>query len=153
MQLIKYELLRSINIQIPITNSGVAGQQVQFPDQPYLRNKKIVSIMASGAAFSPNSSQANLFYNFVSTSAPYPCFLTFYDSDGKQFIQNMPVIDLMVINYIDSTNLANNFIYNTDGILTFNPTAIVWPKSYMYFPAGVGFSNRTACFNVYYLND
>lgn len=109
--------------------------------------------MCSTSLFDPVSSNQNLFYNFAATGATNPAFLTFYDQNGVQFVQNMPVFDLYVGCFYDSVNLADSLVYNGDGQIQFEPRVIVWPKSYLWFPLGVGFANKSAVFNVYYLND
>ena len=150
MQFVPFENVGCVNINLPIPNSGSPGQQVQFNDYPYLREKKILAIVPSQQAFDPNSSKANFWFAWASTFRSNPAFLTLYDTSGVQFVQNMPVIDLFVSNYIDSTNLSNNFAHNMDGVLTFDPRVVVWTKSFLWFPAGVGVSNRNAIFNVFY---
>jgi hypothetical protein len=125
----------------------------QFPDIPFLREKYITGIALSTAAAGITSGKSNLGY-WIPASTSYSSFLTLVNNQGTQFIQNMPLDELVCQSWQQNNNAtsANNFItsYNTNGLVSFKPVNIVWTKCYIYFPAAIAQSNWCCQFNVYY---
>jgi len=125
----------------------------QFPDIPFLREKYITGISLSTNVGGITSGKVNLgFYIPLLTS--YSSFLTLVDNTGKQFIQNMPLDELVTQSVQQNNNAtsASNFIgsYNTNGTVSFKPVNIVWTKCYIYFPTAIGQANYCCQFNVFY---
>lgn len=125
----------------------------QFPDIPFLREKYITGISVSTNAAGQTSGKTNLGY-YIPQSNNYSSFLTLVDNTGKQFVQNIPLDELVTQSW-QRNNLAtssNNFIYgyNTNGLFCFKPVNIVWTKCYIYLPTAITFSNYICQFNVFY---
>lgn len=126
----------------------------QFPDIPFLREKYITGIALSTNLYGITSGKNNVGY-YIPLNTTMSMFLTLVDNTGKQFIQNMPLDELVCQSYQQNNNatVTSNFIgsYNTNGLVTFKPINIVWTKCYIYLPAALGGVTNTCCqFNVYY---
>lgn len=151
MLLYPYKIKRSSQIVVPIVDTGVAGYQVSFPDQPYLRGRKIVGL-SCGTIWQLDNGNENIFR--VSTNLfDYPVFITLTNSSNTQFIQNMPAVELNSTYHQNTQGLlTDNIPVNLNGIILWEPTEVVWPKSYLWFPAGVNGANPnvSAVFTVYY---
>ena len=156
MILNKFGLGKSYTLEV-IPLSPLTQTTWQFPDIPFLRQKYITGIALSTAAGGITSGKINLGY-IVPISTSYSSFLTLVDNTGNQFIQNMPLDELVCQSWQQNNNatVTNNFIgsYNTNGLVSFKPINIVWTKCYIYFPVAVtaflGNSNYCCQFNVYY---
>jgi hypothetical protein len=125
----------------------------QFPDIPFLREKYITGIALSTNAAGQTSGKTNLGF-VIPNSTAYSSFLTLVDNTGKQFIQNMPLDELVCQSLQQNNNAvsANNSIssYNSNGLLAFKPINIVWTKCYIYFPVASALVNYCCQFNVFY---
>jgi hypothetical protein len=136
---------------IPLSSSTQTTWQ--FPDIPFLREKYITGISLSTNVGGITSGKANLGF-FIPVSTLYSSFLTLVDNGGKQFIQNMPLDELVTQSTQQNNNAvsASNFIasYNTNGTVSFKPVNIVWTKCYIYFPVASGLVNYCCQFNVFY---
>jgi hypothetical protein len=122
----------------------------QFPDIPFLREKYITAISVSSNSYGITSGKNNI-GSLMSSVATYSSFLTLVDNTGKQFIQNMPLDELLLQSAINVTGVTPYLkSYNTNGLLNFKPINIVWTKCYIYFPVATALSNYCCQFNVYY---
>ena len=125
----------------------------QFPDIPFLREKYITGIALSINAYGVTSGKNNIGY-VIPQNTMFSSFLTLVNNDGIQFIQNMPLDELVCQSYQQNNNVtsSNNYLnsYNTNGLISFKPVNIVWTKSYIYFPVVTSLSNYCCQFNVYY---
>ena len=125
----------------------------QFPDIPFLREKYITGIALSTNAAGITSGKPNLGY-YLPIVNTYSSFLTLVNNTGNQFIQNMPLDELVCQSWQQNNNAtsANNYIasYNTNGLVSFKPINIVWTKCYIYFPAATALSNYCCQFTIFY---
>ncbi len=152
MILNKFGLGKSYTLEVQPLNSATQTTW-QFPDIPFLREKYITGIALSTAGAGITSGKINLGY-VIPISNLYSSFLTLVDNGGKQFIQNMPLDELICQSWQQNNNAtsASNFLtsYNTNGLVSFKPINIVWTKCYIYFPVATALSNYCCQFNVYY---
>jgi hypothetical protein len=152
MILNKFSVKKSFTLEV-IPAASATQTTWQFPDIPFLREKYITGIALSTNAAGVTSGKTNFGY-VVPVSATYSSFLTLVDNSGKQFIQNMPLDELVCQSWQQNNNAtsANNFItsFNTNGLISFNPVNIVWTKCFIYFPVATALSNYCCQFNVYY---
>lgn len=146
--------LVQIEIYIP-ANTASTQLVFPFPDQPFLRNKKIVGMSISTNTYSPFTNGTNVCAELATdagtTLLNNSMFLTLQDDKGNQIVQNMPILELNPYNFSTNTIIANT---NTNGYLPLNPTTIVWPKSFVSFPTAIGAdaTNRCFLFTVFYQN-
>ena len=152
MILNKFGLGKSYTLEVIPLNSQTQTTW-QFPDIPFLREKYITGIALSTAVAGVTSGKTNIGY-VIPQFNTFSSFLTLVDNSGKQFIQNMPLDELVCQSWQQNNNAtsANNFIYsyNTNGLVSFKPINIVWTKCYIYFPVAFGTPNYCSQFNVYY---
>lgn len=141
MQTVQGSILRTAQIEILVPRNTTTNQLIfPFPDQPFLRGKKIHSIVLSVSTYSAQSGLLNvnayLPINGPITVASTNCFfITLQDIKGNQFVQNMPLIELNPYNQNTATgSTAGISKYNLDGILAFDPKEVVWTKSYISVP-------------------
>jgi hypothetical protein len=155
MLLYPYKIKRSSQIVVPIVSPGPGVySQISFPDQPYLRNRKIVGMTAVGQV-QLDGAAGNIFltYNHLDTN---PVFVTLVNNKNEQFIQNLPLAELYAVKQYQNTSAEGVTPVNMNGILLFQGTDVIWPKSYLLFPNGINISfgaagtALTAIFNVYY---
>lgn len=142
----KYSALIEVSL-----NSGTATQ-FSFPEQPYLRGKKIVGIMASQALFGVDTGKLNICFAQNYTPSTTPCFLTFQESTGLNFIQNLPLVELNPVSYADVKIGASN-VYNLNnrgGLFEIKPRVIVWTKCFLFFPVPLGVDTYCAQFQIFY---
>lgn len=125
----------------------------QFPDIPFLREKYISGVSLSVQQYGTVSGKSNIGY-LISQTNQYSFFLTLVNNKGTQFIQNIPLDELITIGLQSNNQVAsiNNYIYssNTNSNFVFNPINIVWTKSYLYTPVAFGVSDYVAQFNIIY---
>lgn len=154
MQSVQQSVKNSCQIEILIPRNTITNQLVfPFPDQPFLRGKKITNVVMSLQNFSANSGLFNLNFiiatnqsltGFIGTNS---VFLTLQDIHGNQVVQNMPILELNPynINAFNQTPVASDGVskYNVDGIQAFSPSEIVWTKSYLSVPTAA-FSTSSA---------
>lgn len=152
MLLYPYKIKRSSQIVVPIASPGPGVySQVSFPDQPYLRNRKIVGMTAVGQLQLDNSS-TNILVNYQNLDA-YPIFVTLTNNNNEQFVQNLPLAELYVVKNYNNTSVEGVTPVNMNGILLFQATDVIWPKSYLLFPNGISGTpgvSYSAVFNIYY---
>ena len=103
-----------------------------------------------------NSGLNNFGYNVYTSNGNNSSFLTLQDDKGKQFIQNMPLRELLITQeiFVSSATSSNNWFYgcNTDGIKYIDPRIIVWTKCFVYLPVATGTANLSLQFTVLYNN-
>jgi hypothetical protein len=152
MILNKFGLKKSFTLEVVPTASATQTTW-QFPDIPFLREKYITGISASTNIYGVTSGKGNICKE-LSLETTICAFLTLVDSAGKQFIQNMPLDELLCqgLQQVNNSNVLNNFIssYNSNGLVCFKPVNIVWTKCFVYFPVATALTNRIAQFNIYY---
>lgn len=132
-----FNIPASCQIEILIPRNTTTNQLTfPFPDQPFLRDKKIMAIFLTTNARTVNTGAVNVAPSLIdSTFTPglitdNSIYLTLQNDKGMQILQNIPLIELNPFNY-DNLNTGVSK-YNVDGILHLNPNIIVWPKSYIY---------------------
>lgn len=127
-----------IEILIP-RNTSTNQLTFPFPDQPFLRDKKILAIYLTTNARTINTGAFNVAPSICDSTftpglvADNSVYLTLQNDQGNQVVQNVPLIELNPFNY--DSGLSGVTKYNIDGILHLNPNVIVWTKSYLYAPA------------------
>lgn len=127
---LRYQL---VEISVPVNSPN---QRFYFPDQPLLRGKVIEKIESYNNGVLQTAPSGN-----TTTTPNTNIFVTFATDNGREFIQNIPLIEL--------TGLTS-FSFSGTQSLTFNgtfniaPRIIVFPKSYVQIPAsnpyGIQFS-------------
>jgi len=153
MQVVSNPIQRSAIIELVIPDF-TRLQQIPFPDQPYLRGRKIQAIHASPSQTCQQSGRKNWAYELglgTPTLIGFPMYVTLVDQDNSQFVQNMPLLELLVASSAFDQSALTQGIYNTNGITVLDPRAIVWPKSFIYFPlAPTTLSGYSLQLQVYY---
>jgi hypothetical protein len=155
MILNNYGIQNSYNIEVIPSNSALSTTWM-FPDVPYLRTKPVTGIMLSTSSVGVNTGLNNLGYVIMTESNPSTTsgFITLVDDQGKQFIQNMPLKELIsttgfvIGNPVPTQNYS--YAYNTDGIKYIQPRIIVWTKCFIYFPVATTLSNYCIQFTALY---
>lgn len=134
-----FQLTASCQVEILIPRNTSTNQLTfPFPDQPFLRDKKILAIFLTANARTASTGATNIAPSLLdSTFTPgiisdNCIYLTLQNDKGVQVVQNIPLIELNPFNY-DNLNTGVSK-YNTDGILHLQPNIIVWPKSFVYAP-------------------
>lgn len=151
MSLVQRSLIKSESQPVLIKAGTAGGTQIQFPDNQYIRNKKLMAI--------------NLYTNLNEflTPAPPPAqtyvdgklilsylqatfiYITLESYAGVQFVRKKPINDFN--NYMKQSNgnwQANNFIGQK----------VNWPKSYIEIanglPAGLFPTDVYALFDIHF---
>jgi hypothetical protein len=154
MILNNYGIKNSYTVEIQPAASDTA-QTWMFPDIPFLRTKPITAIILSATAIGVNTGLTNYGYTMFTNTAT-SAFLTLQDDKGKQFIQNMPLRELLITQEVkvNAAFVADNYVYgaNTDGIKYIDPRIVVWTKSFVYLPVATGTANLCLQFTVLYNN-
>lgn len=137
-----------VQIEIFIPANTASTQLVfNFPDQPFLRDKKIVGMSISANTYSPYTNSTNVCAELATdagtTLLNNSMFLTLQNSRGNQIVQNMPILELNPYGFKSNVLIANT---NTNGYLPLQPDTIVWPKSYVSFPTAIGSQPTDRCF-------
>jgi hypothetical protein len=152
MQLIQKDLLRTYTLEI----TGIIGQtSFTFPDIPFLRNKISYGIDASVNQFMVTTGKTNLFSQ-TTFIGDYAGFITLIDSENIQFVQNMPVLELLALQYLyidesGTPGVQANTPYNTNGTIIFKERIVQWNKCTMYFPVSpITTTSQGFQFTIYY---
>lgn len=127
-------------------NDPTTNKIWQFPDIPYLREKSLLSISVKMSTNGINTGKNNLGPSIASASnLVWSPTLTLVDKKGNQFIQNLPLLEL-----IPTTN-NTSFYGNRQGFVIFKPTLVAWSKCFIKFQSLSGIS-ATSCvsFNIFY---
>jgi hypothetical protein len=152
--------LNNINVSdfITVDFSGInttTTQQFTFPDIPYLRNRKVYAIALNTSPYGVDSGLSNVGFGLAfNTIANSSSFLTLYDKNGDQFIQDLPLQEL-ICNRAFFTNTAPDRIqfqtkFQTNGLTVFTPRIIQWTKCSIYFPVALGVGNVSFQFDIFY---
>lgn len=154
MQISKTTVKNIVQIEIFIPANTASTQLVfPFPDQPFLRDKKIVGMAISVNTFSPFTNATNvckeLATNAGTTLLNNSLYLTLQDNKGNQIVQNLPILELNPYTWNSAGAQSNT---NSNGYLALNPATIVWPKSFLSCPTSIGAdaTNRCFLFTVFY---
>lgn len=154
MILNNYGIKNSYTVEIQPAASDTA-QTWMFPDVPFLRTKPITAIILSATQAGVNTGLTNYGYTMFTNTAT-SAFLTLQDDKGKQFIQNMPLRELLITQEVkvNAAFVSDNYVYgaNTDGIKYIDPRIIVWTKCFVYLPVATGTANLCLQFTVFYNN-
>lgn len=141
METVKSTIQKTAQIEILVPRNTVTNQLIfPFPDQPFLRGKKISAMVMSVNTYSAQSGLLNVCAQLslnvaLSAIATNAVFVTLQDIHGRQVVQNMPILDLNPFNLAVPSGLGVGISkYNINGILALNPTEIVWTKSYLSVP-------------------
>lgn len=144
MQTITQDILKSYTLEIAPTASGTLNIW-NFPDIPFLRNKKAFGIEATINSKGVTTGKTNLFSQPTFTDAG---FITLVDVDGIQFVQQMPLIELRSGWYLDvAANIS--LPHNTNAMPVFSPRFVQWNKCSVYFPVAQSTANCLQ-FTIYY---
>jgi len=151
-------------VEIFIPKNTATNQLVfNFPDQPYLRDKKITGIMLSLMEHGAYSGAVNVNSDVVSNKATptyllnTSVFITLQNKEGMQVVQNMPLTELNPYS-LDAQNTPPDngpSKFNLDGMLALTPQIIVWTKSYISAPTPIISSaiyDRCFQFTVFFQN-
>lgn len=151
-----------VEIFIP-ANTSTNQLVFNFPDQPFLRDKKITAVMLSLMEHGAYSGAVNVNSDIVSNKATptyllnTSLFITLQNKEGNQIVQNMPLVELNPYS-LDAQSTPPDFgpsKFNIDGMLAIQPQTIVWTKSYISAPTPIistaGF-DRCFQFTVFYQN-
>lgn len=137
-----FQISASCQIEILIPRNTATNQLTfPFPDQPFLRDKKILAIFLTTNARTVNTGAINVAPSLVDSTftpgliADNSIYLTLQNDKGFQILQNVPLIELNPFNYDNLTTGVSK--YNVDGILHLEPNVIVWTKSYIYCPTAL----------------
>jgi len=148
MQLVKTDIVKSINVEL-IPVSSATALTWTFPDIPFLRGKQVLGISLSVSAVGVTSGRTNIGTLMALGTGAYSCFITLVDDKSNNFIQQMPVVELSNTALIGLA--GNNFVScNTNGILLIKPRVVVWNKCFVYFPTATGLASHCLMFNIIY---
>lgn len=122
-------------ISVPIAANSTQ-KKVMFPDQPYLRSKKIFSIQLFDSAVVPKDINGKNVISSGGFSLGAYLVLYFKDENGNgiQGVHRMPLIELKTSS--SSTSLVG-FAVNNGGNYMFNGLVLDWTKCYIELPSGV----------------
>ena len=130
---LRYQL---VEIQVPINSPN---QRFYFPDQPLLRGKVIEKI----ECYNNNIQTLAPSGNQISTPN-FNNYVTFATDNGREFIQNMPLLELSALSWIFQPTTKN-------GTFNIGARILVFPKCYVSIPASNPFgTNFSYTFGFYY---
>jgi len=134
---LRYQL---VEISVPVNSPN---QRFYFPDQPLLRGKIIEKIE------SYNNNILQLAPSGNTTTTPNSnIFVTFATDNGREFIQNVPLLELTgLTSYGNTSDQSTTF----NGTFTIAPRVIIFPKSYVQIPASNPYGTQFSyTFGFYY---
>lgn len=133
--------LQLIELVVPGVAGGNTNSIFQFPDQPFLRQKFIISVRVFNIIDVPLSPLNNALVSVANMASAY---LTLYGNDPENnganptfgnWMQSIPLVSL----HSQANGLANGgFVYNP---VQFKPRPIQWEKSSISVP--VALNNTT----------
>lgn len=148
-----YGIKKSYSVEV-VPSSSDTSLTWMFPDIPFLRSRPITGIVLSTMQKGANTGLTNFGSTVAQSGANTSSFLTLADDQGKQFIQNMPLKELVITTQTDNATalITTNYFYgsNTNSIMFFDPRVVVWTKSYIYLPVATGTANLCCQFTVFY---
>jgi hypothetical protein len=145
----------SITVDFPILNPTTT-QQYTFPDIPYLREKKVFAIALNTSVFGVDTGLNNIGLSLALGTgfANKSAFLTLYDNKGDQFIQDIPLQELIANKTFYSApgpdRLVAESIGSKNGLMIFRPRIIQWTKCSIYFPVAPTTMNLCFQFDIFY---
>lgn len=151
MQVQNLPITRTTTIEVLIPNNTTSNQ-FAFPDMPYLRNRKITAITLSPGRNTIQSGRDNIGWQYMAGGGAfsnYPMFLTLVNDTNVQFLQNMPMLELISSQYLSASSPSQGD-FSTNGIVAIKPQIVVWPKSFLYFPAAPTFTGYAVQFQIFY---
>jgi len=130
-------------------------QQFTFPDIPYLRNRKVYAIALNTSPYGVDSGLSNIGYGLaLNTISNSSSFLTLYDQNGDQFIQDLPLQELICNRTFLSASTPDRLQlqskFQANGLTVFTPRIIQWTKCSIYFPVALGVGNLSFQFDIFY---
>ena len=132
--------LRNYELVTVPTPAGSTNTKIYFTDQPNLRDKKTVNIVAYSSSNFPTTVD-NL--TMISQTLLKNCHLVLWANDMEAI--RMPLVSLM------TTNPNTVSTVNFNGSLPFNGLQIVWEKSYVVQYIGIALAAQQAfAFGIYY---
>ena len=130
----------AVEIQVPLNSSLT---RYYFPDQPQLRNARIVAIVAyNTAAISASILTGS---TPVTTADLKKSFLTLYSGD-MQLVNSLPMTSLNNIQN-GTTDGSDPAVFEVPEI---DSMVISWTKSYVNLPTALSTTNVAYSFGVYY---
>ena len=136
-------IIKSTFIEVVLNNA--TATKFPFPQQNYLIGKKIVAIAGSVQPFGVTTGKINVIAAAASNPTAVPCFLTFQDKQGNQFIQNLPLVEICPIR-----SESDNYLNNANGLFEILPREILWTKSFLFFPAALSVDTYIAQVQIFY---
>lgn len=160
----QFLIQNAVQVEIFIPKNTATNQLVfNFPDQPYLRDKKITAVMLSLMSNGAYSGAVNCNSDIISNKATpayilnTSLYITLQNKEGMQVVQNMPLVELNPysrFNYSTPPDVGQSK-FNIDGMLAIQPQTIVWTKSYISAPTPIIASalfDRCFQFTVFFQN-
>lgn len=144
----------SITVDFPILNPTTT-QQYTFPDIPYLREKKVFAIALNTSAFGVDTGLNNIGLSMaLGMMVNKSAFLTLYDNKGDQFIQDIPLQELIANKTFYSATAPDRLVVESigskNGLMIFRPRIVQWTKCSIYFPVVPTTTNLCFQFDIFY---
>jgi hypothetical protein len=145
----------SITVDFPILNPTTT-QQYTFPDIPYLREKKVFAIALNTSAFGVDTGLNNIGLSLAlgTGAVSKSSFLTLYDHSGNQFIQDIPLQELIANKTFYSATAPDRLVAESigskNGLMIFRPRIIQWTKCSIYFPVVPTTTGLCFQFDIFY---
>jgi len=118
---LRYQL---VEISVPVNSPN---QRFYFPDQPLLRGKVIEKIESYNNNIMAKAPSGN-----TTTTPNFNIFVTFATDNGREFIQNVPLLELSGLSSYGNIGTESTTL---NGTFTIAPRTIIFPKSYIQIPA------------------